>query len=47
MIRFILSRLWQGALVLVGVACTVFFLFQVLPGDPVAHGWMASLTRWT
>ncbi|NVO85707.1 ABC transporter permease [Hymenobacter terrestris] len=36
MIRFILSRLWQGALVLVGVACTVFFLFQVLPGDPVA-----------
>ncbi|OWP65180.1 ABC transporter permease [Hymenobacter amundsenii] len=28
--------MWQGALVLVGVACTVFFLFQVLPGDPVA-----------
>ncbi len=36
MLQFILSRLWQGALVLVGVACTVFFLFQVLPGDPVA-----------
>ena len=36
MIQFIISRLWQGALVLVGVACTVFFLFQVLPGDPVA-----------
>ncbi|MET4105721.1 ABC transporter permease [Hymenobacter sp. UYP22] len=36
MIGFILSRLWQGALVLLGVALTVFFLFQVLPGDPVA-----------
>ncbi|WP_165768150.1 ABC transporter permease [Hymenobacter amundsenii] len=36
MLQFIISRLWQGALVLVGVACTVFFLFQVLPGDPVA-----------
>ncbi|MBT9391963.1 ABC transporter permease [Hymenobacter sp. NST-14] len=36
MIQFIISRLWQGVLVLVGVACTVFFLFQVLPGDPVA-----------
>lgn len=36
MLGFILSRLWQGALVLVGVALTVFFLFQVLPGDPVA-----------
>ncbi|WP_026351245.1 ABC transporter permease [Hymenobacter aerophilus] len=36
MIRFIISRLGQGVLVLAGVACTVFFLFQVLPGDPVA-----------
>ncbi|WP_139925351.1 ABC transporter permease [Hymenobacter sp. DG01] len=36
MLGFILSRLWQGVLVLVGVALTVFFLFQVLPGDPVA-----------
>ncbi|AHJ99542.1 ABC transporter permease [Hymenobacter swuensis] len=36
MLGFILTRLWQGALVLVGVALTVFFLFQVLPGDPVA-----------
>ncbi|GGG37636.1 ABC transporter permease [Hymenobacter glacieicola] len=36
MIGFILSRLWQGVLVLIGVALTVFFLFQVLPGDPVA-----------
>ncbi|MBX0291556.1 ABC transporter permease [Hymenobacter sp. HSC-4F20] len=36
MLPFILSRLWQGVLVLAGVALTVFFLFQVLPGDPVA-----------
>ncbi|WP_045688804.1 ABC transporter permease [Hymenobacter sp. AT01-02] len=36
MIGFILSRLGQGVLVLVGVALTVFFLFNVLPGDPVA-----------
>ncbi|MDU0369775.1 ABC transporter permease [Hymenobacter endophyticus] len=36
MLGFILSRLWQGVLVLLGVALTVFFLFQVLPGDPVA-----------
>ncbi|SDY16164.1 ABC transporter permease [Hymenobacter psychrophilus] len=36
MIQFIISRLWQGVLVLAGVACTVFILFQVLPGDPVA-----------
>jgi ABC-type dipeptide/oligopeptide/nickel transport system permease component len=36
MIGFILTRLWQGVLVLLGVALTVFFLFQVLPGDPVA-----------
>ncbi|QJX49181.1 ABC transporter permease [Hymenobacter taeanensis] len=36
MLGFVLRRLWQGALVLVGVALTVFFLFNVLPGDPVA-----------
>ncbi|QIX61759.1 ABC transporter permease [Hymenobacter sp. BT18] len=36
MIGFLFRRVWQGALVLIGVALTVFFLFNVLPGDPVA-----------
>jgi peptide/nickel transport system permease protein len=36
LISFVLRRLGQGLLILAGVACTVFFLFQVLPGDPVA-----------
>ena len=36
MLIFLLRRLGQGLLVLVGVACTVFFLFNVLPGDPAA-----------
>jgi ABC-type dipeptide/oligopeptide/nickel transport system permease component len=36
MLLFLLRRLGQGLLVLVGVACTVFFLFNVLPGDPAA-----------
>ncbi|MBC6991218.1 MULTISPECIES: ABC transporter permease [Hymenobacter] len=36
MIQFVLRRLLQGLLILVGVALTVFFLFNVLPGDPVA-----------
>ena len=36
MLSFVLRRLGQGLLILAGVACTVFFLFQVLPGDPVA-----------
>ncbi len=36
MLFFLLRRLGQGLLVLVGVACTVFFLFNVLPGDPAA-----------
>ncbi|TGE27507.1 ABC transporter permease [Hymenobacter metallicola] len=36
MISFVLRRLLQGVLVLAGVALTVFFLFTVLPGDPVA-----------
>jgi peptide/nickel transport system permease protein len=36
MLPFILRRLAQGLLVLVGVACTVFLLFNVLPGDPAA-----------
>lgn len=34
MLTFLLRRLGQGLLVLIGVACTVFLLFNVLPGDP-------------
>lgn len=34
MSRFILKRLWYGILVLFGVVVVVFFLFNVLPGDP-------------
>jgi ABC-type dipeptide/oligopeptide/nickel transport system permease component len=34
MLSFLLRRLGQGLLVLVGVATVVFFLFNVLPGDP-------------
>ena len=36
MLSFLFRRLFQGILVLLGVACTVFFLFNVLPGDPAA-----------
>ena len=36
MFQFIVRRLGYGALVLLGVVMVVFFLFQVLPGDPVA-----------
>ncbi|MCX6278811.1 MAG: ABC transporter permease [Bacteroidetes bacterium] len=32
--KFILKRLWYGLLVLLGVVVVVFFLFNVLPGDP-------------
>jgi len=32
--RFILKRLLYGILVLFGVAAVVFFLFNILPGDP-------------
>ncbi|WP_295123896.1 ABC transporter permease [uncultured Chitinophaga sp.] len=34
MARFILRKLWYGILVLLGVVMVVFFLFNVLPGDP-------------
>ncbi len=34
MIRFILRRLFYGVLVLFGVVTVIFFLFNVLPGDP-------------
>lgn len=33
---FLLSRLGHGLLILLGVVVAIFFLFQVLPGDPVA-----------
>ena len=36
MIRYILKRLFYGLLVLVGATVIVFFIFNVLPGDPVA-----------
>ena len=36
MLSFLFRRLGQGLLVLVGVATTVFLLFNVLPGDPAA-----------
>jgi len=32
--RFIAKRFWYGILVLLGVVTLVFFLFNVLPGDP-------------
>jgi ABC-type dipeptide/oligopeptide/nickel transport system permease component len=35
-IGFLLSRFGHGVLILVGVAVAIFFLFNVLPGDPVA-----------
>lgn len=34
MLRFIIKRLWYGILVLLGVVTVVFFLFNILPGDP-------------
>ncbi len=36
MVKFLLRRLMYGLLVLMGVVIVVFFLFQALPGDPVA-----------
>ncbi|MDQ3290664.1 MAG: ABC transporter permease [Bacteroidota bacterium] len=35
-LRFVGARLVHGLLIMVGVVVTVFFLFNVLPGDPVA-----------
>ncbi|MBN1197990.1 MAG: hypothetical protein JXA23_01470, partial [Bacteroidales bacterium] len=34
MFRFILKRLLYGLLVLLGVILIIFFLFNILPGDP-------------
>ena len=34
MLRYILKRLFYGLLVLLGVVTLVFFLFNILPGDP-------------
>lgn len=36
MLKFILKRMAYGSLVILGVLIVVFFLFQALPGDPVA-----------
>ena len=35
-IAFLLNRLGHGVLILLGVVVAIFFLFNVLPGDPVA-----------
>lgn len=35
MIRFIFNRLLYGSIVLLGTVIVVFFIFNVLPGDPV------------
>jgi len=35
MLRFILNRLLYGCVVLLGTVVVVFFIFNVLPGDPV------------
>ena len=34
MLRYVLNKLLYGLLVILGVVVVVFFLFQVLPGDP-------------
>lgn len=36
MIKFILKKIGYGVIVLFGVITTIFFLFNVLPGDPAA-----------
>ena len=44
LIRFILIRLLYTVLVLIGVTIAVFFLMQIVPGDPVK---IALGTRYT
>lgn len=34
MLKFILKRLFNGVLVLLGIVVVIFFLFNILPGDP-------------
>lgn len=34
MVRFLFKRIWYGFLALLGVVVVVFFLFNILPGDP-------------
>ncbi len=36
LVRFVWQRLLHGLVIMAGVVVTVFFLFAVLPGDPVA-----------
>ncbi|PBQ31205.1 ABC transporter permease [Sphingobacteriaceae bacterium] len=36
MIKFVLKKLFYGLVVLLGVITTIFFLFNVLPGDPAS-----------
>ena len=44
LVRFILIRLLYTVLVLIGVTIAVFFLMQIVPGDPVK---IALGTRYT
>ncbi len=37
MLEFVVRRFFKGILVIVGVMLIVFFVFQVLPGDPIAQ----------
>ena len=36
MLKFIAKKIFYGIVVLLGVITTVFFLFNVLPGDPAS-----------
>lgn len=36
MVKFILKKIFYGLVVLLGVITTIFFLFNVLPGDPAS-----------
>jgi peptide/nickel transport system permease protein len=36
LLKFLLNRLWQAIVVLVGVTLIVFVMVNVAPGDPVA-----------
>ena len=35
MLKYLLNRIWQSVIVLVGVTLVTFILLNVVPGDPV------------
>ena len=43
-IEFVIKKLGYGLLVLFGVVTTIFFLFNVLPGDPAANFLYRTIT---